>query len=382
MNEINGHDSHSSAMSSSPALPYFAPLFPWQQQAWQRLTDTALQAESRLPHAMLASGMQGIGKRVFVWRWVAWQLCHNRHDERMQSREVACGHCESCHWLSSGTHPDLRVLPDSCSPTFAINAETTTNKKTSNRKKSAKATTKNTPPAPKIKIDDIRNIQNFVNQGSSNKRICVFDHADTMTIASANALLKTLEEPAHGVQLILITDHPALLLPTIKSRVQQLPLNKIEPTQASHYLQSQLPNLTAEQSLQLLNLGSYAPLQAVKIAQSSWYPLRELWLKTWLALKSGVRTATTASDYWQSQLELEEFITLTQLMLADLQRLSVSLPTYQQDIDFNAVNADNMPTMQSLQNIQLVLKQIAQSRLQNVQDKLSYDMLMQAISRL
>ncbi len=327
---------------------YFAPLLPWQTQLWQRLTHA-----EHLPHALLASGMQGIGKRQFIWRWVAWQLCQQKNEQT----QTACGQCESCQWLIAGTHPDLRILPP------IINED--------DNKKAKK------PSKPTIKIDDVREIQDFVHQGSHGLRICVFDHAETMTIASANALLKTLEEPKQNVQLILISDKPTLLLPTIKSRVQQLPLNQIEQSLACQYVEQQLGQVS--NIPQLLALSGYAPLQAVKMAESNWYSMRSTWLKTWLALRTHQRMPTLASDYWQSQLELADFIRLTQIMMGDLQRLSCHLPTHQQDVDFSEINPQNMPKISDIRNSQRILQEINHSLKQNVQDKLAYDMLMQSL---
>ncbi len=348
-------------ISTNTVSPYFAPLLPWQSSLWQQLTSQA-------------SGIKGIGKREFIWRWLAWQLCYQKQ------AETACGHCESCQWLIAGTHPDLHILPATSSPSYEQNSE--------NEKKRSKKSTKavnNKPSPPKIKIDDIRDIQNFVHQGSQSLRICVFDYAETMTIAAANALLKTLEEPRQGVQLILITDEPTLLLPTIKSRVQQLPFTQIDQSLANQYVQQQLAlhNQNRQnqnnQSQQLLKLSGYAPLQAVIMAQSDWYALRDVWLKTWLALRTHKREPILASDYWQVQLALSEFITLTQVMLADLQRLSSNLPTHQQDIDFSVISPQNMPKLSAINQLLLKLQEIHQSLKQNVQDKLAYDMLMQSL---
>ena len=60
-------------MNEQEQLPYFAPLLPWQRQAWQQLTGQFI--EQRMPHGLLAAGQKGIGKREFVWRFVAYLLC-------------------------------------------------------------------------------------------------------------------------------------------------------------------------------------------------------------------------------------------------------------------------------------------------------------------
>ncbi len=408
---MNANDPSSQNALQSATLPYFAPLLPWQSALWQRLTHSqlsttnslpidslqtnnlqtnALTTTNKLPHALLASGMAGIGKREFIWRWIAWQLCHNK------PTETACGSCESCNWLLSGTHPDLYILPATSSPTHGMLEEQSNSRDTGKKKSKNKTSNKpknkaNTQATTKIKIDDIRQIQNFVHQGSQNLRICVFDHAENMTLAAANALLKTLEEPRQGVQLILISDHPSLLLATIRSRVQQLPLNQIDHTLANNYVQQQLAQLSSTESIltdyhhasvqseQLLTLSGYAPLQAVKIAQTPWYQQRKLWLTTWLALRNLTRTAVQASDYWQSQLVLSDFIHLSQVMLMDLQRLSCNLPTHQQDIDFSSISQHNMPNSIGIHALLLTLQEVDQGIKQNVQDKLAYDMLMQSL---
>src|SRR5699024_6493309 len=143
--------------------------------------------------------------------------CHNRD----QSPLGACGDCESCQWLKSGTHPSLQVLPTISMPMNAATHDSHAALKGSNKSKTANTLTSNqaTKTAVKglltIKIDDIRALQPFIYQGGQGMRICVLDHAEQMTVAAANALLKTLEEPQAQVHLFLISDSPAKLLPTI-----------------------------------------------------------------------------------------------------------------------------------------------------------------------
>ncbi len=81
------------------------------------------------------------------------------------------------------------------------------------------------PKAPaKIRLEQIRDVTKFLNKKpiESELSLVVIESAETMTEASANALLKTLEEPLNGV-LILIAERPEQLLPTICSRCQAIP---------------------------------------------------------------------------------------------------------------------------------------------------------------
>lgn len=217
---------------------YFSPLLPWQQSLWTQLTERVLTPPHNLPHALLAAGMAGMGKRAFVWRFVAWLLCH----QQASHRQGACGHCESCQWLKSGTHPSLQVLPLTSMPLDAEHDKAQegakpTHKKSNSSTKSAKSTSKTLVT---IKVDDIRALQPFIYQGGQGVRICVLDYAEQMTIAAANALLKTLEEPQAQVHLFLLSDTPSKLLPTIKSRVQQLPLQHVESSMAADYVHQAL----------------------------------------------------------------------------------------------------------------------------------------------
>lgn len=357
---------------------YFAPLLPWQNELWSQMTRRVLMPQKSLPHALLAAGMQGMGKRAFVWRLVAWLLCRERDRHPLG----ACGTCESCQWLRSGTHPSLQVLPMIGMPVSADNAhakEAATN--SAKDKKSANA-------ALKIKVDDIRALQPFIYQGGQGMRICVLDYAEQMTVAAANALLKTLEEPQAQVHLFLISDTPAQLLPTIKSRVQQLALQTIDPAVAVDYVTHALGSTVNREAVgtaaieQLIQLANGAPLAAVALAQASWYSKRALWLTTWQALRSGKRSSIAASDYWQTQLSISEFIQLSELMLVDIRRVCLGLDALQKDIDLPASLHNHQPTESGLEVFINSTQEIKTALQQNVQEKFAYDKLMQELAYL
>lgn len=361
---------------------YFAPLLPWQHGLWSQLTMRVSTPQQSLPHALLAAGMQGMGKRAFVWRLVAWLLCRARDEHPLG----ACGHCESCQWLRSGTHPSLQVLPIVSMPVSADSAHhKEAASSTAKDKKSAKAASN---AALKIKVDDIRALQPFIYQGGQGMRICVLDHAEKMTIAAANALLKTLEEPQSQVYLLLISDAPAQLLPTIKSRVQQLALQTIDPAISLDYVTETLGSTANREAIgtdaieQLIQLANGAPLAAIALAQASWYSKRALWLTTWQALRSGKRSSVAASDYWQTQLSIAEFIELSELMIIDMRRVGVGFGAQQKDINFLTALNDHKPIDTALEIFAHSLQQTKIALQQNVQEKFAYDKLMQELADL
>lgn len=320
---------------------FFAPLLPWQQTAWQQITQQY--RNQHLPHGLLAAGMAGIGKRPFVWRLVAWLLCHQPSDEG------ACGVCDSCVWLQAKTHPNFRHLPQASDDV--------------------------------IKIDEIRALQDFFATKSMGVRVVVFDGAETMTVGAANALLKTLEEPNGGVYLILITDYASKLLPTIKSRVQCLPLHQINHQQAYGYVDDYLKsNQHTIKADTLLTLSDFAPLMAIRLPSLAWYDKRVLWLKTYVALQLGTRQVVQASDYWQSILSFEDFLVLSRLMLLELWRLGLGMAGLHDDIKSKQLVAKLVETRRidgdKLNNLLFYLDDVAQATAQNVQEKQAYDALM------
>ena len=371
---------------------YFAPILPWQQTAW----DNLIARYERLPHGLLFAGMQGIGKRAFVWRFVAWLLCDNRLQTLGSSNQQgACGHCQSCQWLQSGTHPDLQVLPLSSLPVTQDDESKEPTKKSKGSSKNSQkknSSVASEPAKTSIKVDDIRELQPFISQGSSGRRVCVIDNADMMTVAAANALLKTLEEPREGIHLLLVTDWPTKLLPTIKSRVQQVAIDHIQLDKLTAYISNYIASnkvidyesesQLAMQVEQALKLANGAPLAALGMLSSEWYKFRDTWIKVWLALRSGKRSSIAASDYWQKNLSIDDFIKLSEFMLMDFSRQSLGLKPLQADLEWAGYTSINSLSLDSIQQVMSLIEDIKLSSYQNVQEKMAYDRLLSGIAVL
>lgn len=319
-------------MTNHNPLPYFSPLLPWQSKAW--LQTTGQFYTGKLPHGLLASGMVGIGKRAFVWRFVAWLLCTHKNSDG------ACGVCESCTWLRAGTHPDLMVLP---------------------KEEGA------------ILIDEVREAQDYSHIKGQGVRLIVFDNADGLTLGASNALLKTLEEPRAGVHLILISDNPSRLLPTIKSRVQTLPLTQIDHDVAFSYVADKLGD--ANLAKLTLDLADGAVLQAVALPKVVWFAHRALWIRTYLALQTGQRLPIAASDYWQTLMDFANFAILTRLMLAEVMRVALGLPSQHSDIDVAGLVADFRIDTMLVWRCLKKLDELSLALGQNVQEKVVYDQM-------
>lgn len=91
-----------------------------------------------------------------------------------------------------------------------------------------------------IDIDQIRNLKQVLSRRSflGGYKIAIIDDADKMNISSANALLKTLEEPKEKTIIFLITTDEALLPQTIQSRTQMIYFQPVKNSEISDYLVS------------------------------------------------------------------------------------------------------------------------------------------------
>ena len=173
----------------------------------------------RLPHAILVTGSEGVGKRK-----LALELAKSINCQISQTE--ACGRCPSCHKTESLNHPNVHIL---------LPLPTGGSKRTEAQTLSAlrgasvdylqqEATLSRT--GHNIPRDHIRLLQREMGYAptESPKRIALIFEAESMHRVGANSLLKTLEEPQQHAVFILVSSHPDRLLPTILSRCQRLPL--------------------------------------------------------------------------------------------------------------------------------------------------------------
>ena len=152
-------------------------LYPWQQDAWQQLQAL----RPRMPHAMLFHGAQGIGKADFIEHFAQALLC-----EDVRADGHACGARASCGWFSQGNHPDCRrVRPEALEDEVADDGE-----EGEGAKKSAKTKT----PSKDIKIEQIRNLADFMNISTHRQglRVVVLYPAEALNTPASNAWWKKL----------------------------------------------------------------------------------------------------------------------------------------------------------------------------------------------
>ncbi len=199
--------------------------YPWQQRDWTQLQ----QMRERLPHAILLHGPEGTGKVAFAHAFAASLLC----ESPLTSGE-ACGSCASCGWFAQYSHPDFRRLrPEALD---AEEAEEAAEAADDGGKKSSSKT-----PSKDIRIEQVRALASFMNVSThrSGLRIVLLYPAEALNSASANALLKTLEEPTPDTLFLLVTHRIDRLLPTILSRCRKFAMATPDPASALAWLNAE-----------------------------------------------------------------------------------------------------------------------------------------------
>lgn len=190
-------------------------IYSWNKRHWDKLCSMG----GRLPHALLLAGPAGGGKQDFALSLAAKLLC-----EKTAGSASACGVCPSCNWFSGGNHPDFRLIEPGGDELERPEAEA---EPITQKKKSEQ-----------IRIGQIRVLDGFLGIGTHRQgaRIIVIRPAEAMNHATANALLKMLEEPSLSTLFILVTNNKKRLLPTILSRCQTLNFPKPEADEALAWL--------------------------------------------------------------------------------------------------------------------------------------------------
>jgi DNA polymerase-3 subunit delta' len=178
----------------------------------------------RVYSAYLFTGMEGVGKKLVALNMAKALNCTNAEGD-------ACDSCPPCQRIDKGVHPDL----------LQIN-----------------------PTGETIKIGQIRELQQSLafKPYEARWRVVIVDGAERMTRETANAFLKTLEEPPQSTTIILIAAALEGLPPTVLSRCQRITFNPLSEEEVNKVLADQL---TPEEIRARVPLAGGSPGRALRM---------------------------------------------------------------------------------------------------------------------
>jgi DNA polymerase-3 subunit delta' len=222
---------------------------------------TAFLQKGTIPHALLFTGIEGVGKEhAAVALAMACNCTQNREGFDTERVDIhtpdlpnsqrtfttqPCGSCKSCCKIKSGHHPDIIRLK---------------------------------PSGPFIKIDQIRTLCRTLAMKpyEADMRVAIISDAQAMNPAAANALLKVLEEPPVKTILVLIAAHTSDLLPTIVSRCQHIRFNPISKINLESVLVKE-HGIDAGDAIVIAAMAAGSLSSALQMYQTNWIQ-RRYWL--------------------------------------------------------------------------------------------------------
>ncbi len=220
--------------------------------AW--IVAQARQLLRRRGHAWLLLGPSGLGQYSLSLELARAWLCDQ------PGPDGACGQCPSCHAIEVRGHTDLCVLmPETVMLALGWPLAEKAQKEIDDKSRK---------PSKEIRVDAMRDAVDFAQRTSGRGRgkVVLVYPAERMNHVTANALLKTLEEPAGDLHFVLASEAAHQLLPTIRSRCQSHTMSWPTQQEAAAWLQGQGVEETVV--LQVLRAAGGRPDDALDYAQA------------------------------------------------------------------------------------------------------------------
>ncbi|MDO9028869.1 MAG: DNA polymerase III subunit delta' [Hydrogenophaga sp.] len=237
---------------------------PWVQRQLQALL-------AQRGHAWLLQGPSGLGQYELALALAQTWLCEQ------PTASGPCGICASCHMVDTHAHPDFVVLmPETVMLERGWPLAETAQKEIDDKKRK---------PSKEIRVEAMRDTVAFAQRTSARGRglaVLVYP-AERMNHVTANALLKTLEEPPGDTRFVLASEATHQLLPTIRSRCQTHAMDWPPEPEALQWLQDNAASRpTPEQAQVWLRAAGGRPVDALAWAGTG------LNAKTWAELPAAL----------------------------------------------------------------------------------------------
>jgi len=196
----------------------------------------------RPPQAWLICGPPGVGKATLAYRIARYLLAYGASGKGPADLSVPANDPAAIQ-VAAGSHPGLLVLKRALDPDTGKLMGV-------------------------LSVGEVRRLSGFfgMTSGAGGWRIAVVDTADDMNDAAANALLKLLEEPPSRAMLLVLSNTPGRLLPTIRSRCQRINLRPLSAPDMDAELKQLLPDLDIDERASLARLACGSLGAALRLA--------------------------------------------------------------------------------------------------------------------
>lgn len=193
----------------------------------------------------------------------------------------SCDECDSCLKIDAGTHPDLLLI---------------------------------SPEEKIIKIEEIRMIDDALSfkPFEASKKIVIVDDAETMNISSANAFLKTLEEPPGDSIIILVSSRPDRLPDTIRSRCSRINFEPLSTESCMQVLKDRIPEEGLELVTRLCMGRPGTALSSDLVEEKTWF------INLFMSMMNAEK------DGWTSREDMEKWLELSLTIFRDLAVLKIT----------------------------------------------------------
>lgn len=267
------------------------PPYPWQRDVWAQFCEGV--SAGRTPHAMLVTGVDGLGIEALAYSFSRYLLC------LAPIEDVACGRCRGCELFQAETHPDFKL----------VGLE---------------------EKSKQIKVDQIRSCNTFVGKTAhfNHYKVVLIKDADTMNINAANALLKNLEEPSGQTVFLLVSAKLSAILPTIRSRCRTVTILPPPESEALSWLGEQ----KIQEADMWLQLAGGAPIRAKQWSEGDYATKRlEIYADIEGLLESH-RSVTQVANAWQ-KMDLELLIDIQLSVLEAFLKHAIGAVVYDKAIE-------------------------------------------------
>lgn len=281
---------------------------------------TAILQKRTIPHALLFTGIDGVGKRSAAMAFaMALNCVAHRHNSGRQSNAALltsglkenhasmvepCGDCSSCRKIASNNHPDYIHIR---------------------------------PVGPIIRIGQIRELLQTLTMRpyEAEFRTVVISDAHRMNPEAGNALLKVLEEPPFHTTIILTATGNSDLLPTIVSRCQHIRFNPLSVTSLATVLMEKY-NIGKDRAVALSGLSDGGTEKAKQLHRERWIEKRD-----WILAEGGFFANPNPGSFFAlaQQLSLKKEETLIALSILKMLYRDLLVCRYQSD---QLINSDVM----------------------------------------